>query len=81
MPDDISHLFSVVYYDNPVVEEIVELLEVYKNTKNVSIDNLEELANKFIGFNRTEIIECLDYSFYKYDTIDDSYIKAKRIEV
>jgi AAA+ superfamily predicted ATPase len=81
MPDDISHLFSVVYYDNPVVEEIVELLEVYKNTKNVLIDNLEELANKFIGFNRTEIIECLDYSFYKYDTIDDSYIKAKRIEV
>ena len=81
MPDDISHLFSVVYYDNPVVEEIVELLEVYKNTKNVPIDNLEELANKFIGFNRTEIIECLDYSFYKYDTIDDSYIKAKRIEV
>ena len=81
IPDDIKHLFSVVYYDRPTQEEIVELLVAYQELKNVDIDDLHGLANKFIGFNRSEIIECLDYSFYKYDKIDDSYIKQKRIEV
>ena len=81
IPDDIKHLFSVVYYDRPTQEEIVELLVAYQELKNVDIDDLYGLAHKFIGFNRSEIIECLDYSFYKYDKIDDSYIKQKRIEV
>ena len=81
IPDDLNHLFSVVYYDNPTQKEIVDLLAVYSQVKGVEIENPVELAYKFIGFNRTEIIECLDYSFYKYDKIDDSYIRAKRIEV
>ena len=81
IPDDLKHLFSVVYYDNPTQKEIVDLLASYSQIKGVQIENPVDLANKFIGFNRTEIIECLDYSFYKYDKIDDSYIKAKRIEV
>ena len=81
IPDDIKHLFSVVYYDRPTQEEIIELLETYQAVKNVEIEDVVALANKFIGFNRSEIIECLDYSFYKYDKIDDSYIKQKRIEV
>ena len=81
IPDDIKHLFSVVYYDRPTQEEIVELLVAYQELKNVDIDDLYGLAHKFIGFNRSEIIECLDYSFYKYDKIDDSYIKSKRIEI
>ena len=81
IPDDINHLFSVVYYDNPTQDEIVELLVRYQELKNVTIEDEHALAYKFIGFNRTEIIECLDYSFYKFDKIDDSYIRAKRIEV
>ena len=81
MPDDIKHLFSVVYYDNPTQDEIIELITTYQELKNVIIDDVNALAYKFIGFNRTEIIECLDYSFYKYDKIDDSYIRNKRIEV
>ena len=81
IPDDLTHLFSVVYYDTPTEEEIKELLNVYQNAKKVKIENLNDLAHKFIGFNRTEIIECLDYSFYKYDKLDDSYIKSKRIEI
>ena len=81
IPEDLSHLFSVIYYDTPTQKEIVDLLATYSQVKNVVIDNPVDLAYKFIGFNRTEIIECLDYSFYKYDKIDDSYIKSKRIEV
>ena len=81
IPDDIKHLFSVVYYDNPTQDEIIELITTYQELKNVIIDDVNALAYKFIGFNRTEIIECLDYSFYKYDKIDDSYIRNKRIEV
>lgn len=81
IPDDVNHLFSVVYYDNPTQDEIVELLVRYQELKNVTIEDEYALAYKFIGFNRTEIIECLDYSFYKFDKIDDSYIRAKRIEV
>ena len=81
IPDDLNHLFSVVYYDTPTESEIVQLIRDYKEIKKVDIDDVNELAHKFIGFNKTEIIECLDYSFYKYDTIDDSYIRAKRIEV
>ena len=81
IPDDINHLFSVVYYDRPTQEEIVELLVTYQELKGVLIEDEYALAHKFIGFNRSEIIECLDYSFYKYNKIDDSYIKQKRIEV
>ena len=81
MPEDLKHLFGVVYYDNPTQDEIIELLETYQEVKGVNIEDKAGLAYKFIGFNRTEIIECLDYSFYKYDKIDDSYIKAKRVEV
>ena len=81
VPDDLNHLFSVVYYDNPTQKEIVDLLATYSTVKNVKIENPVDLAYKFIGFNRTEIIECLDYSFYKYNKVDDSYIRAKRVEV
>ena len=81
IPDDLTHLFSVVYYDTPTESEILELLNTYKSVKSVQIENIQDLAHKFIGFNRSEIIECLDYSFYKYDKIDDSYIKSKRIEI
>ena len=81
IPEDIKHLFSVVYYDNPTQEEIIDLIITYQELKNVEIEDVNALAYKFIGFNRTEIIECLDYSFYKYDKIDDSYIRNKRIEV
>ena len=81
IPEDLSHLFSVIYYDTPTESEILQLLVDYESVKKIVIDNKKDLAHKFIGFNRTEIIECLDYSFYKYNTVDDSYIKAKRIEV
>ncbi len=81
IPEDIKHLFSVVYYDNPTQDEIIDLLETYASVKNIMIDDYQDLSYKFIGFNRTEIIECLDYSFYKYDKIDDSYIRNKRVEV
>ncbi len=81
IPDDLTHLFSVVYYDTPTESEILELLNTYKAVKDVQIENMKDLAHKFIGFNRSEIIECLDYSFYKYDKIDDSYIRNKRIEI
>ena len=81
VPDDLNHLFSVVYYDTPTVDEIKQLLNDYIYVKEVEIKDIDNLAHKFIGFNRTEIIECLDYSFHKYNEIDDSYIRTKRIEV
>lgn len=81
IPDDLKHLFSVVYYDNPTEKEIVQLLKDYKAIKKVEINDINNLAHKFIGFNRTDIIECLNYSFYKFGEINDSYIKEKRVEV
>ena len=81
IPVDLEHLFSVVYYDNPTYDEVIKLLKTYKQIKKVEIDDIETLANKFVGFNRTEIIECLDYSFFKYNKVDTSYINIKRIEV
>ena len=81
IPEDLTHLFSVVYYDTPNQEEIVELLEAYEEIKEKELSNKEELAHKFLGFNRTEIIECLDYSFYKFDELDWTYVNNKRIEV
>ena len=81
LPEDIKHLFSVVYYDNPNQDEILELLNDYETIKNIEIDNKEDLAYKFIGFNKQEIIECLDYSFHKFGEVSTSYIKEKRIEV
>jgi AAA+ superfamily predicted ATPase len=81
IPEDMKHLFSVVYYDTPVEDEIKVLIRDYARIKEVSINDIDDLAHKFIGFNRTEIIECLNYSFYKYGEVNDNYIKEKRIEV
>ena len=81
IPEDLKHLFSVVYYDAPTEQEINQLLRDYEAVKRVKIKDRENLAHKFIGFNRTEIIECLDYSFHKYGDLNDSYIKEKRVEV
>ena len=80
IPDDLNHLFSVVYYNTPDKNEIQQFLTDYESIKKVSISNKEELSNKFIGFSKSDILECLDYTFHKYGQIDDSYIKTKRIE-
>ena len=53
IPDDIKHLFSVVYYDRPTQEEIIELLETYQAVKNVEIEDVVALANKFIKEGKT----------------------------
>ena len=45
IPDDIKHLFSVVYYDRPTLEEIIELLETYQAVKNVEVEDVVALAN------------------------------------
>ena len=81
IPDDMNHLFSVVYYDNPTIDEIKQLLSDYKAVRQVEIKNINKTAHKFLGFNRTEIIECLDYCFYKFNGINDAYLKTKKIEV
>ncbi len=81
IPDDMNHLFSVVYYDNPTIDEIKQLLSDYKVVRQVEIKNINKTAHKFLGFNRTEIIECLDYCFYKFNEINDAYLKTKKIEV
>ena len=81
IPDDLNHLFSVVYYDTPDKNEIQQFLTDYESIKKVNISNKEELSNKFIGFNKSDILECLDYTFHKYGQVDDSYIKTKRIEI
>lgn len=76
----LDHQFSVLSYDELTIEDIVHLLESYK--KNRQVDFLVESISKLlIGFNRQEIIELLDLSFYEYNELNLDLIKEKKIDL
>lgn len=80
-PSKLAHLFTVVEYKNPTEQELVELLNDYELNREVEINNKEEVAKKMLGFSRSEIIEALDLSFYKYGEINLKILNDKKMEM
>ena len=50
-------------------------------SREIQINNKEEVARQMLGFNRSEIIEALDLSFYKYGEINFKILNEKKIEM
>lgn len=80
-PAKISHLFDVINYENPTIEEIEELLSAYEQIREVPIDNKNVVAKKLFGFSKSEIIEMLDLSFFKYNCINLDILNDKKISL
>lgn len=81
IPADLVDIFSLVESKAPNKEDIIKLLNMYENNRKKIIDNKEEIVNYLYGFYYQEIIEILDTSFYKYNEINLSVLKEKRVEL
>ena len=80
-PAKLDHLFSVIEYTNPTLQEIETLIDGYESARKVEINNKEVISKKLLGFNKSEIIELLDLSFYRYNCVDLSILNTKKIEL
>ena len=81
IPEDILSIVSVIESKAPSKDEILELLSSYEEKRNKTIENKEEIVPFLHGFYYQQIIEILDSSFYKYDKLDLTELKNKRIEM
>lgn len=78
---DLLDTFTLIDFTAPSKEEIIELLNVYEKKNKVEINNKEEVASWVHGFYYREIIELLDISFYRYNEVNLSLLKEKKIEL
>lgn len=80
-PSKLSHVFGVVNYENPQIDEILILLNNYEEFRNVTIENKDIVSKKLFGFHKSEIIEILDLSFFKYGCINLDILNEKKISL
>lgn len=80
-PTKVQYLFDIIQYENPTVEEIIELLNDYEQKREVTIDNKSIASKKLLGFSKREIIDLLNLSFYKYNCLDLNILNDKKIEL
>lgn len=81
VPTDLLDTFTLIEYSAPSKEEIAELLTVYEKKIGKEINNKDEIILLVQGFYYREIIELLDISFYRYNEINLSLLKEKKIEL
>lgn len=83
VPLELQKTFKVMNYDVPKQEDIFELLNVWTNSKNITLDEKEQtnISKRLFGFTRSEIIKMLNLSFVKYNTINLDIVNEKKIEM
>lgn len=81
VPADLLDTFTLIDYTAPTKEEIKELLDAYEKKTYKEINNKEEVISWVQGFYYREIIELLDISFYRYNEVNLSLLKEKKIEL
>ena len=74
----LDHLFRELNYDDLNKDDIVELITSYAQVRRREI-NAEEVASYFIGYNRTEIIETLDESYARFDSLNYNMLKERKV--
>lgn len=82
VPLELQKTFKVLNYDTPVVEDIRDLVSIWANNKELTLESseLDLIAKRLYGFTRSEILSMLNLSFVKYGTIDLDIINQKKIE-
>lgn len=81
IPSDLLDRFSLINYKTPSKSDILNLLNAYEKNRHKTIDNKEEIITYLYGFYFQQIIEILDMSFHKFNKVDPSILKEKRIEI
>ena len=76
----LDHLFKELNYDELTDEDIVELINDYAEVRGQEI-NASEVSKYFAGYSRREIIETLDESYARYDELNYSMLKQRKIDL
>ena len=74
----LDHLFKEVSYDTPEEEDIKQLLTDYAEDRQQNI-NADDTWNYFVGYTKREIIEILDESYARFDTLNYDLLKEKKV--
>lgn len=82
VPLELQKTFKVLNYDTPSEEDIFELLNLWTNAKDITLETREQLniAKRLFGFTRSEILSMLNISYVKYNTINLDIVNEKKIE-
>lgn len=82
VPLELQKTFKVLNYDTPKEEDILDLLSLWTNNRDVDMDTSEliTISKRLFGFTRSEILSMLNLSFVKYGTINLDIINEKKIE-
>lgn len=83
VPLELQKTFKVLNYDTPSEEDIFELLNLWTNSKDITLQSREQtnIAKRLFGFTRSEILSMLNLSFIKYGTINLEIVNEKKIEI
>lgn len=83
VPLELQKTFKVLNYDTPSEEDIFELLNLWTNSKDITLQSREQtnIAKRLFGFTRSEILSMLNLSFIKYGTINLEIVNEKKIEM
>ena len=83
VPLELQKTFKVLNYDTPSEEDFFELLNLWTNSKDITLQSREQtnIAKRLFGFTRSEILSMLNLSFIKYGTINLEIVNEKKIEM
>lgn len=82
VPVELQKTFKILHYDNPSVEDIESLVQMWCSKKSLTIDSdtIKEISKRLFGFTRSEILSMLNISHVKHNTIDLDIVNEKKIE-
>ena len=82
IPLELQASFKLIEYENPSIKDIEELVLLWANTKNQTLNNDEVklLSKRLYGFTRSEIVQMLNLSFAQKECIDLDIINQKKLE-
>lgn len=83
VPLELQKTFKVLNYDTPSEKDIFELLNLWTNSKDITLQSREQtnIAKRLFGFTRSEILSMLNLSFIKYGTINLEIVNEKKVEM
>ena len=82
IPESLKGYFSVIEHETPNIESIIDTITSFCKYSNIIIDEEEiyKISKNFLGFYTKEILEMLNYSYCKYNTINLEVLKERKIE-
>lgn len=81
IPTEWTHMCEVLSYENPNLEEIVEIVELFASTFSVEIGDVEAVAKTLEGFSRKEAINILKLSIGDDNVFNMNNAHKRKIEI